>query len=220
MKKNIFIFICMLFLSINLYAIDTTYEISAYKFTTENITMNVYDNLSGSLQNLGNSTPEKVEEIDITAYIKPLLYSGSTKISDVVSQSVFSIYVAGTERLNNTKARTYTVNVSITPFIHDESAKIIPVYYELGNIAIEYLGTGTNVSVSEVSSGTKTATANSSSPVSLGHSWSVQRTNNSAPNTITWESKCSVAAGISNTDYDNADTGAYTANVTITLEVK
>lgn len=220
MRKNMIIFICILFLSFNSYATETKYVISAYKFTEESIAMNVYDNLSGSLYNLGTSESEKSESLDITKYLTPLLYTGSDKIADPISQSVFTVFVVGTESINNTEARSYSVSISLSPFIHDANSSIIPVYYEVVNTGTEYLGSADSpVSISPASGGTSAATANSSTPVELGYAWSVQRTADSAPNVIAWEAKCSIAAAISSADYDSADIGAYSANVTITLEV-
>lgn len=223
MKKPFILTLMLLFTSFTIFAFETSYVINAYKYTNESITLNVYDTLSGSLTNLGEVAENKSNELDITNYVDALITPGSsTTINNPVSNSVFSIIVIGVESMTetDTTARSYSVTVNLGPMTNENDGTILPIYYELFNQKSEFTGSGSNVATPLGTITNSNGTVSSSSTdIDIVLPWTVQRTSDKAPTTVIWETRCAIAAAISQDSYDNASTGNYYADVTVTLEV-
>lgn len=219
MRKNLIIMILsMLPLLLHASSYETNFEISAYKFTEESINMNVYDTLSGSLKNLGSSSSDKINDLDITDYISALLYDDEAAVNNN-RNSAFGIIVIGNEHIATTEARSYTLSLSLSSMKNiDDQDIALPIYYVLGNNEVTHTGSSGDI-VTTTSVKGAPGIADGSTPLNLSHTWTIKRASSNAPNNVSWESRCIVAIAISREDYSEVPIGSYSADIVVTLEV-
>ena len=218
MKKVIITLLVLLATSFSLFAVtsDTaSFMIRAYKVgssDTEYIEMEVYDALTGTLQNV---------EAESTVYLTP--YTNNLKVTSTSFSSSslepYDEHVIFSFRVSGNNKGSFTCNVKISPLTKEsDEDEIIKAYYELRDttcvFTTNYKTTGKNGGKTKRAAGAITAMTVSDSDGTLSSSWSV--------NTSSLENgrfQGSVGMAIMAADYSAAANGVYKANVTVNVVV-
>ena len=222
MKKVIITLLVLLATSFSLFAVtsDTaSFMIRAYKVgssDTEYIEMEVYDALTGTLQNV---------EAESTVYLTP--YTNNLKVTSTSFSSSslepYDEHVIFSFRVSGNNKGSFTCNVTISPLTKEKTLatdedEIIKAYYELRDttcvFTTNYKTTGNNGGTTTLAAGAITAMTVSDSDGTLSSSWSVNTS--SLEN---WRFQGSVGMAIMAADYSAAANGVYKANVTVNMVV-
>lgn len=223
MKKVIITLLVLLATSFSLFAVtsDTaSFMVRAYKVgssDTEYIEMEVYDALTGTLQNVTAGST-----IYLTPYTNHLKTTSTefspSSLEPYEDHVIFSFRVSGNG--GNSDKGSFTCNIIIDPLTAEvnEKDEYLTAYYELRDVTCvfttNYKTTGKNGGTTEIKSGATTAIAVEDTSGTLGCSWRV--TTSELEN---WRFQGSVGMAIRENDYSTASKGVYKASVTINLVV-
>ena len=223
MKKISIVLLILLFSTFAVFAVtettnEATFNIKAYKIGnsgTKYLTLSVFDALTGNLDTITSD-----DLIDLTNYTDKIL----NPIKDDSSYSLvpYDEHVAFSLRVSGNAAGNLSVSVTITPFqkknASDQVESNIEAYYEMRDITCVFTTnykstTDTNGKI-ELTKGTTSGTATSSSDATMGFSMNINGGN--ATNGLeNWRAQASIGVSIKNSSYESASNGSHYATVTI-----